>query len=177
MGHKLFRTTQETYPAKFLAGDAFDDAHLCPTAPVPSTPPSVASVNTLTELRGHLSVIYASSFFHLFGEERQFELAKRLAALLDPRPGSIIFGSHVGMPVKGYPRSVFSSTFRHSAESWTELWEEQVFEKGQVKATTILWEVPENAGWNLSNPQDYAGSFPVEKETKSYLLLWSVERL
>ena len=131
----------------------------------------------MTELRGHLSVIYASSLFHLFGEEKQFELAKRLAALLDPRPGSIIFGSHAGMPVKGDPHSVFSSMFCHSAESWTEMWEGQVFEKGQVKATTILWEVPENAGWKLSNPQDYAGLSPVEKETKFYLLLWSVERL
>ena len=169
MGHKLFRTTQETYPAKFLAGDAFDDAHLCPTAPVPSSPPSVASVNTLTELRGHLSVIYAASLFHLFSEERQLELAKRLAALLDPRPGSIIFGSHSGAPVKGGRHGFYSSMFCHSAESWTQMWEEQVFEKGQVKANTILWEVPEST--QLSK------EFPVEKETKFYLLIWSVERL
>ena len=169
MGHKLFRTTQETYPAKFLAGDAFDDAHLCPTAPVPPSPPSVASVNTLTELRGHLSVIHASSLFHLFGEERQLELAKRIAALLDPRPGSIIFGSHPGAPVKGDRHGFYSSMFCHSAESWTQMWEEQMFEKGQVKATTILWELPENV--------KSSKEFSVQKESKFYLLIWSVERL
>ena len=123
----------------------------------------------MTELRGHLSVIYAASLFHLFSEERQLELAKRLAALLDPRPGSIIFGSHSGAPVKGGRHGFYSSMFCHSAESWTQIWEEQVFEKGQVKATTILWEVPEST--QLSK------EFPVEKETKFYLLIWSIERL
>ena len=123
----------------------------------------------MTELRGHISVIHASSLFHLFGEEKQFELAKRLAALLDPRPGSIIFGSHAGAPAKGDRHGAFSAMFCHSAESWTEMWEEQVFEKGQVKATTILWEVPENVG--------ISKEFAVQKETKFYLLIWSVERL
>ena len=51
LGHKSFRTTPEIYPAKFLAGDAFDDAHLSLTALVPpGPPPSVASVKILAEL-------------------------------------------------------------------------------------------------------------------------------
>ena len=70
LGHGLFRTTPETFPTKFLAGDVFDHAHFSPVAPVPSGPPPVASVNTLTELRGHISVIHASSTFHLFDEEK-----------------------------------------------------------------------------------------------------------
>ena len=45
--------TPEIYPAKFIAGDAFDDGHIRPTAPILSIPPpSLASVNTLMELRG-----------------------------------------------------------------------------------------------------------------------------
>jgi len=101
LGHKLFRTTPETFTTKFLAGDVFDDAHFSPTAPVPSgPPPPVALVNTLTELRSHISVIHASCLFHLFNEEKQFELGRRLVALLDPRPGSIVFGSHgLALPV------------------------------------------------------------------------------
>ena len=97
------------------------------------------------------------------------ELAKRLAALLDLRPGSIIFGSHPGAPVKGDRHGLYSSMFCHSAESWTQMWEEQVFEKGQVKATTILWELPENV--------KSSKEFSVQKESKFYLLIWSVERL
>jgi hypothetical protein len=98
-------------------------------------------VNTLTELRGHISVIHASALFHLFGEEKQFELGKRLAALLDPRPGSIIFGSHGAMPVKGQSQSFFLKMFCHSPESWTQMWEEQIFEKGQVKVNTVLMDM------------------------------------
>lgn len=169
MGHKLFKTTPESYPAKFLAGDAFDDAHLCPTEPVPlGPPPPMASVKTLTELRGHISVIHASSFFHLFNEEKQFELAKRVASLLDPSPGSIIFGVQGGTPVEG-PIKLFNvEGFRHSPKSWTELWEEQIFEKGQVKVTTSLAEMDKMVE-KLGTP------FPAE--VQRWWLFWSVERL
>ena len=169
LGHKLFRTTPESYPAKFLAGDAFDDAHLCPTAPAPSgPPPPIVSVKHLTELRGHVSVIHASSLFHLFGEEKQFDLAKRVASLLDPRPGSIIFGVHGGTPIKGQREGLRRTAFGHSPESWAELWEEQIFEKGQVKATTHLAEV-DRAAERLD--QVFPGGMG------RYWLFWSVERL
>jgi len=171
LGHKLFRTTPETYPAKFLAGDVFDDAHLSPAAPVPSgPPPPVGSVNTLTELRGRISAIHASSFFHLFNEEKQFELGKRLAALLDPRPGSIIFGSHGAMPVKGQRPGTFTRMFCHSPESWTQMWEEQIFEKGQVRVSAALKEL------NMV-VERRERAVPVEEGTKFYWLAWSVERL
>ena len=169
LGHKLFKTTPETYPAKFLVGDMFDDAHLSPTTPVPSGPqPPVASVNSLTELRGHTSVIYASALFHLFDEEKQLELGKRLAALLDPRPGSIIFGSHSTMPVKGQTPESFAKMFCHSPESWTRMWEEQIFEKGQVKINTVMRETDTDVERK---------SALIEEGAKFYWLTWSVERL
>ena len=171
LGHKLFRTTPETYPAKFLAGDAFDESHLSLTAPVPpGPPPPVASVNSLTELRGHISAIHASSLFHLFDEEKQFELGKRLAALLDRRPGSIIFGSHGSMPVKGQRPGAFRKMFCHSPESWTQMWEEQIFEKGQVKVNAVLREL------NVVLERRER-ALPVEEGRKSYWLGWSVVRL
>ena len=170
MGHKLFRTTPETYPGKFLAGDAFDDAHLCPTAPIPpDVPSSVGSVNALTELRGHISAIHASSLFHLFDEEDQFRLAKRVASLLDLRPGSIIFGSHASMPVKGPLHGSLRKMFCHSPESWTQMWEEQVFKKGQVKVTTKLVEV------GVAERMDRV--FPLPDGIKLHWLAWTVERL
>jgi len=167
----LFRTTPETYPVKFLAGDAFDDAHISLTAPIPSGPaPPVASVDTLTELRGHISVIHTSALFHLFNEEAQFELGKRLAALLDPRPGSIIFGSHGAMPVKGQRQGFFKKMFCHSPESWTQMWEEQIFEKGQVKVNTALKDM-------TAIVEKLEGGVPSQGGAKFYLLDWSVERL
>ena len=169
LGHRLFRTTPETYPAKFLVGDVFDGAHLSPTAPVSSgPPPPVSSVRTLTELRGHISAIYASSFFHLFNEEQQLEVGKRLAALLDPRPGSIIFGSHGAKPVAGQHSGTFTKGFFHSPESWTQMWEGQVFENGQVKVNTVLKELSVTADGKV---------VPVGSGTKFHWLAWSVERL
>ena len=169
MGHKLFKSTPESYPAKFLAGDAFDDAHLCPTALVPlGPPPPMASVKTLTELRGHISVIHASSFFHLFNEDKQFELAKRVASLLDPSPGSIIFGVHGGTPVKGARKLFNVEGFRHSPESWTELWEEQIFKEGQVKVTTSLVEMG-------GDVETFGTALP--QGEKRWWLFWSVVRL
>lgn len=169
LGHKLFRTLPETYPAKFLAGDVFDDAHLSPTSPVPSgPPPPVSSVSTLTELQGHVSAIYASLLFHLFDEEKQFELGKRLAGLLDPRPGSIIFGSHSAGPVGGQRSNPFTKTFCHSPESWTQMWEDQIFEKGQVKVNTVLKELSVTAEGRV---------LPAGGGAKFYWLAWSVERL
>ena len=125
-------------------------------------------MESLTELRGHISAIYASSFFHLFDEEKQFELGKRLAGLLDPRPGSTIFGSHTAAPVKGKYSDPFMAIFRHSPESWTQMWEEQIFEKGQVKVNTVLKELSVNADGKM---------LPAGGETSVYWLSWSVERL
>ena len=130
----------------------------------------LASVNTLTELQDHISVIHASALFHLFNEEKQLELGKRLATLLDPRPGSIIFGSHGGMPVKSERQGILSTMFCHSPESWTQMWEEQIFEKGQVKVNTDLEEISMATG-------RLGKAVPVEAGTKFYFLSWSVERL
>ena len=43
----------------------------------------------------------AFSFFHLFEEAGQLELAKRVATLISPKKGSIIFGAHQAGVVKG----------------------------------------------------------------------------
>ena len=150
-----------------MAGDAFDDAHLSLTARAPSgPPPPVALVNTLTELRGYISVINASLLFHIFTEEEQFELGRRLAALLDPRPGSIILGSHGGALRKGQPSgSRDTQMFCHSPESWVQMWEEEIFEKGQVRVNAVLEEAK-----SVEKGVAIEGA-------KFYWLVWSIERL
>ena len=77
---------------RFIPGDAFDDRFL-KESPLPTTvpsgpPPQLSELTTLTPLTGRLSAIHASSFFHLFPEDKQFEMAKRLASLLSPEAGS-----------------------------------------------------------------------------------------
>ncbi|EKM58318.1 uncharacterized protein PHACADRAFT_117170 [Phanerochaete carnosa HHB-10118-sp] len=171
MGHRLFKTTPETFPVPFIPADAFDDRYLAPS-PIPTEPPTeplspLNELEALTPLVGRLSAIHTSAFFHLFPEEKQLELARRIAPLLSPEPGSIIFGAHGGLPQKGLRERKNSHgihMFCHDPQSWKELWETQVFRPGQVKVETHLVERVRND--------------PAVKEVvKNYHLVWSVTRL
>ena len=171
IGHKMFKDTPESFPVTFVPGDAFDDAFLAPAPIAPQPPteplPDFATLTTFTPLQGRISAIHAGYLFHLFDEERQLELAKRVASLLSPEPGSFILGAHGGRPQKGArteamrPNAGGSAMFCHSPESWEELWTKDVFGPGQVKVDVQLVTV--------ERPE-----FP---DTKMYFLEWSVTRL
>ncbi|KAF7377676.1 Methyltransferase ausD [Mycena sanguinolenta] len=151
LGHELFQTSAETFPIAFLAGDALNPDFLEPTAPLASSSevsgpaPALSSLTRLTPLRGHVSAIHISAVFHLFFEPQQLQLARALAGLLSPAPGSVIFGSHGGRRTKGFNEEGYCSgghhMFCHSPESWCELWEE-VFPKGTIKVKAELKERP-----------------------------------
>ncbi|KIM65749.1 hypothetical protein SCLCIDRAFT_1211726 [Scleroderma citrinum Foug A] len=166
LSHALFKTTKETFPGKFIAGDILDPAFLSvvpPTrGPVQSSPPDLSSLTSLSPLHGHCSVITATSFFHLFTEEQQVHLARALAGLLSPEPGSLICGVDMGAKVKGpvlyNATGVDLNLFLHSEESWTELWDGIIFEKGEV------------AVWAKYAEVEFMG------KRNSYLL-WNIKRL
>ncbi len=170
-GHELFKTSPETYPAAFLAGDILDSSIIAPRDPFYTTPdasrPSLLVLSSLTPLQGHVSAIHASAFFHLFEEETQLQIARRLATLLSPAPGSVIFGSHGALPTKGqrheHMSGMTTTMFCHSPQSWQELWDGQVFAKGTVRVEVDL---------QMSNRSDLA-----LKETPFYWLVWSITRI
>jgi len=174
LGHELFKSTPDSFPATFVAGDALNPEFLQPHAPfyeAPQTgPPVFSSLTSLTPLQGHLSIIHASSFFHLFDEEQQLQLAKSLASLLSPLPGSVIFGIQVGAETKGVSERAVrpdnTSIFHHSPESWQELWDGQVFEKGTVKVEAHFTS-------SSKEPQDAN----INTEWRKGRLVWSVTRL
>ncbi|KAF9238203.1 hypothetical protein BU15DRAFT_75364 [Melanogaster broomeanus] len=161
LGHKLFRTTADTFAGHFIPGDVLDPAILSIVEPfkavTDSPEPELKSLTTLNPLHGRLSVIHASNFFHLFNEPKQLHMAHALAGLLSPEPGSIIFGGNRGGHEKGTVAEMDSTmeVFCHSPQSWTELWDGVVFPKGHVEVETLLLEV--NAGF--------------------WYLLWSVKKL
>jgi hypothetical protein len=148
-GHKIFRSTPETFPVKFLAGDVFDPTFFAP-GPVITAENSVSgelpavdltTLTSLTPLRGTLSVIHADHFIHLFSEARQRELAYALASLLSPALGSFLFGKHaaredsagsgiIEFEVLG-ENAQRITMFCHCPASWRALWEE-VFGVGKV---------------------------------------------
>ncbi|KAK0220001.1 hypothetical protein IW262DRAFT_1272152 [Armillaria fumosa] len=143
LGHKLFKSTPESFPARFIAADILELKDLA-KQPLAS-PPDLSKVQSLAELSGCVSAIRASSLFHLFDEQQQFELAKITAALLSSAPGSMIFGSHGADPTKGLRTETFGnrtlSMFCHSPESWKALWDGGVFPEGTVSVDVSLKEI------------------------------------
>ncbi|KAH9846620.1 hypothetical protein C2E23DRAFT_890709 [Lenzites betulinus] len=151
LGHKLFKSTQESFPVPFIPGDVFDPKHIETVPPFYSPPdiplPELSTLTSLNPLRGHVSAIHASAFFHLFDEEKQLKIAKTLAGLLSPEPGSMILGEHSGLPEKGLRQETPGAVvhygrvfpmFCHGPASWKEMWDGQVFKKGTVKVDVVL---------------------------------------
>ncbi|KAI0336236.1 hypothetical protein GY45DRAFT_592101 [Cubamyces sp. BRFM 1775] len=171
LGHKLFRTTNETFPASFMSGNVFDPTHL-EVLPPPKTydpesgsPPDLSELSSLNPLRGHVIAIHASSFFHLFDEEKQEHIARAFAGLLSPMPGSMILGmqggvGHINPMVKTHGEKGGTFTmYCQTPERWTKMWE-RVFPKDTVRVEARIG--PERVGLG---------------ETKYEFLQWCVTRL
>jgi hypothetical protein len=149
MGHELFNSSPETFPAHFVGGNALDPEILAVAPPasmqitgIPS--PDLTNITSLNPLHGSVSAIHATAFFHLFKEDEQLHMAHALAGLLSAEPGSVILGAHIGAREKGPVRQVFANVevemFSHNPQSWISMWDGEVFEKGTVKAEAELRE-------------------------------------
>ncbi|KAG2747154.1 hypothetical protein P692DRAFT_20835931 [Suillus brevipes Sb2] len=126
----------------FIAGDCLDPAFLSSeSGHMSRSPPDLSSPASLNDLHGKLTAIHASSVFHLFSAEQQASLVRAVAALLSPVPGSIVFGSHVGLPKQGTIREeILGMTvemYCYDPESWNKLWEDA----GPFKTEAALKEV------------------------------------
>jgi hypothetical protein len=89
IGNKLFGSS---CPAQFIFGDIFSPSFLS------LSPNDVNDTgSSLNHLKGRLTSIYCGALFHLFNEEAQEVLARKLATLWkrDVRGKGIIFGKHV----------------------------------------------------------------------------------
>ncbi|KAM5534971.1 hypothetical protein V8D89_011344 [Ganoderma adspersum] len=177
LGHELFHSTPESFPVPFLEGDILSTSFLAPTPilPTSTTPPSVDTltlneVTSLSQLHGRLSAIFTGAFFHLFKFDGQAHVARLLAGLLSPLPGSMLFGVHGGRAVKGEWRPAEGTRMNcHSPESWRELWEGVFAEAGaRVEVKARLRK--EIGGMSMF------GTYP-ENTEHYHVLEWSVTRL
>lgn len=174
IGHKLFKSTPESFPVPFVQGDVFDPKHIAPASPLytpPSTPrPDLSTLASLTPLQGHVSAIHVAAFFHLFQEDGQLKAARALASLLSPEKGSFIFGSHGALRKKGLrktpnPRGEY--IYCHDPDSWRALWDGVIFEKGTVEVNAELVERP----WRTLDAEQ-----PASEEDRRYMMVWIVQR-
>jgi len=165
LGHNLFRSNSDTFPVKFVEADIFDETTLSSKPTLPSFRPDLRMLRTLTPLKGHVSTIVLQMVFHLFDEKRQLELARRVAQLLSPAPGSLIVGRQMGdvrprdIPLEGNPH------FVHNERSWEKMWS-RVFPKGTVEYRTELRDLP----------QDLIAA-TLDMVDVSQFLNWSIRRL
>lgn len=96
------------------------------------------SVSIYEHIQGDTDIIYASSFFHLFTLEEQFELAMKVVDILRPRAGSMILGRQLGSVRPGiYPLRKLEEgkLYRHDVASFTQMW------KDVGDATGTVWSV------------------------------------
>ena len=185
LGHKLFNSTPLTFPIKFIEGDIFDDSvfHLSLpsyTFPQLPAPPLPKLGNSLNFLRHHVSVIYVSAVFHLFSEDEQLQLGRKLGALLSPLPGSMILGSHIGMATAGIKTETLGGIkemFCHSPESWCALWDGVVFEKGTVEVRAVLSDAVEISSTATMQPFEERGPDTSERWRTTSWLRWNVVRI
>ncbi|THH08175.1 hypothetical protein EW145_g2886 [Phellinidium pouzarii] len=177
LGHRLFKSTPETFPVPFVQGNVFDPKHIAPAAPhysPPTTPrPTLSVLTSLTPLQGHVSVIHTSAFFHLFDKDGQIAAARALASLLSPLPGSMIFGTHSSTRVSGNKVLTVrkSQIYCFSPADWCALWDGVIFEKGSVTVDAVLEE--KNDAWR---GRGFAWDSGEDAQTKRYSMIWSVKR-
>ncbi|KAH9868779.1 hypothetical protein J1614_007853 [Plenodomus biglobosus] len=105
LGYKLFKD-QSKLKTKFLVADIFD--------------PNSA----LTTMKGEFDMVFAGSFFHLWGYEKQTEVSKAVAALLRTSPGSMILGRQIGAITAVEKTSATGTMYRHNVESFRKMWED-----------------------------------------------------
>ncbi|KAF2264389.1 hypothetical protein CC78DRAFT_616813 [Lojkania enalia] len=108
LGYELFLDS-DSLKTKFFTADIFDAS------------------SALTELKGQLNMVYAGSFFHLFGYEDQVRVSKIVASLLLPEKGSTIFGRQVGAvnaDEQDHTTNLTGRMFRHNVQSIKEMWKD-----------------------------------------------------
>lgn len=100
LGHQLWQDVSSC-SIKFIPGDVFT---LPAAAPIPTTVDfDLSKISKLADLIGSVKYLFTGSVFHLFDEAKQAEMARKLVSLLarGSRPGSVIFGRHMGLEEKG----------------------------------------------------------------------------
>ncbi|KIJ57167.1 hypothetical protein M422DRAFT_198577 [Sphaerobolus stellatus SS14] len=165
IGHRLFCSNTRTFPVKFVQADVFDDRALSLQTPVFPARPDLRAVHTLTQLKGHGTIVTLQMVFHLFDQRTQYELAHRMATLLSPMPGSIMVGRQMGDTT---PRNLMLGQkphFLHNVQSWERMWA-TIFPPGTVELQTALVELPTHIKGGST------GMLGI-----THFLTWSIKRL
>jgi SAM-dependent methyltransferase len=106
LGYDLFRD-KDTLKSTFITANILD------------------ATSTLNKVKGEFDLVFAGSFFHLWGYEDQVKVSKLVVALLRPQKGSMIVGRQVGTVngfQPGHAPNTMGQMFQHNVESFKKMW-------------------------------------------------------
>ena len=103
LGYKLYRD-KSTCPIVFFAADMF--SLLQERDGLVTNEKD--GLTTLRGLEGRVKHLYGGLLFHLFNEETQTQVARVFSKLISRKPGSVIFGTHIGREPAGELSTSFS---------------------------------------------------------------------
>lgn len=159
LGYKQYED-RATCDINFVAGDICHDDLLQSIGQLARNGSNTFTKKASDDLvQPNVRCISAFSFFHLFDEVGQMELARRLGSLLSHTPGSTIYGEHRGRATAGRAEKTrIGDIYCHSPSSWTSLWQERVF--------------PESSGISVQVDVDFRDG-PEDKDIDR-VMVWSV---
>ena len=154
VGHSLFRDS-ETFKNRFITADIFDE--------------SVSSPLTKTE--GTWDVISVFMFLHAFDKNHQVLACRRILKLLKREKGSTVIGAqsasvnageeHLKAPF--LKEGVEKVVFRHSKETFRELWEEAA----RLEDVEVSIEVEYRPRFELGEEEEVQGDTEGQKFWKA----------
>jgi len=122
LGYDLF-LDKSTLKSQFVVADIFNEQ------------------SDLHRLRGKMDMVYAGSFFHLFGWAQQVQASKEVVKLLKSKKGSMIVGRQIGSvkpDEREHKTNPHGVMYQHNVESFQEQWKEIGEEMG-VKFTVTAY--------------------------------------
>lgn len=144
LGYDLFRDRQ-TVNVPFVIGDLLVLGSNTGTSDPDNTTTHDNSIpDTTPDLKHRFSIINASSLLHLFPLPIQQRLITAMIQLLIPNPGSTILGWQLGSPtpMDYFDTANFTLQYRHSEDSFRELWADISRETGtdwRVEVCEMEW--------------------------------------
>lgn len=103
----------------------------------------------LDHLANAISIIHASSVFHLFDYDGQVAMGLKCVKLLKKTPGSMILGRQAGALIAheaDSPRGD-GKLYRHNAQSWKQMWQEVIGPQTGTKWRVEVNMAAETPGW------------------------------
>ncbi|KAM0796363.1 hypothetical protein BDR22DRAFT_900139 [Usnea florida] len=171
VGHELFRD-RDRFQGRFIAADLFDDDD------------SALGGGSMKNNVGTWDVVNIFMFLHIWDLDTQVAACKRILNLLSPKPGSMVIGAQSGSTQPGEvllkPPHVADGEekriYRHSLESFREMWGKVGKEEGVELKVEVVYDDPEGRDTLAKEEEKGERQFFFKQGPESRKLFFTIER-